>query len=65
MDTELDTQVEQGEDVSLPNLGIDLEPIEAQLIVMMLDQVPLQGAQTKAVAASLQSKVEPLLSMLN
>jgi hypothetical protein len=52
------------QDPESPNVGIDLEPVEAQLIVMLLDQVPLAGAQTKAVAASLQSKVEPVLNLL-
>lgn len=59
-----DQTVVQDEVEYAPNLGVDLTPQEASLIFSAFEQVPLTGPETKEVAASVQRKLLPLLSLV-
>jgi len=52
------------EDATSPFVGVDFTPQEAGLIFQAFEQVPLTGPDTKEVAASIQRKLVPLLSLV-
>ena len=59
-----DSTVVQDDVEYAPNIGVDLTPQEAGLIFSAFEQVPLNGPDTKEVAASIQRKLLPLLSLV-